>query len=121
MSRELQFPDGRVVESDDALLFDRLAFRMEEAYVEVQSRYARLSVGQMYRNWGAPNLDGFLRSDYAYSEPDIGYRLGVDRFYLVGTFASYRDFKADTTHYVATHRLEIRPIVGPDRDWTSGS
>jgi len=107
-----QFPDGRVVESDDALLFNGLdmAFRMEEAYVEVQSRYARLSVGQMYRNWGAPNLDGFLRSDYAYSEPDIGYRLGVDRIYLVGMFASYRDFKADTSHYVAIHRLEIRPV-----------
>ncbi len=107
-----QFPDGRVVESGDALLFNGLdmALRMEEAYAEVQSRYARLSIGQMYRNWSAPGLDGFLRSDYAYSEPDIGYRLGVDRIYLVGMFASYRDFKADTSHYVAIHRLEIRPI-----------
>jgi hypothetical protein len=106
-------PDGRVVESDDALLFNALnemAFRMEEAYVEVQSRYARLSVGQMYRNWGAPNLDGFLRSDYAYSEPDFGYRLGTDRIFLTGMFGSYGDFKADTTHYVAIHRLEFRPI-----------
>jgi hypothetical protein len=105
-----QFPGGRVVESKDALLFERLAFRMEEAYVEVQSRYARLSVGQIYRNWGAPNLDGFLRSDYAYSEPDIGYRFGTDRIFMVGMFGSYRDFKADTAHYVAIHRLEIRPI-----------
>ena len=107
-----QFPDGDVVRNEDARLFKGLdmAFRMEEAYAEVQSRYARLSVGQMYRDWGPPGLDGFLRSDYAYSEPDIGYRLGVDRVYLVGTFASYRDFGADTAHYVAIHRLEIRPI-----------
>ena len=104
-----QFPDGRVVPREN-YLFDNMAFRMEEAYVEVQSRYGRLSLGQMYRNWGAPGLDGFLRSDYAYSEPDIGYRLGVDRIYLVGTFASYRDYEADTTHYVAIHRLEVRPI-----------
>ncbi|MCK5447630.1 MAG: hypothetical protein KAJ43_05770, partial [Gemmatimonadetes bacterium] len=106
-----QFPDGKVGPGEPAgQLLDEMAFRMEEAYVEVQSRYGRLSVGQMYRNWGAPGLDGFLRSDYAYSEPDIGYRLGVDRIYLVGMFASYRDFDADTTHYVAIHRLEIRPI-----------
>ena len=108
-----QFPDGRVVQNDDALLFEslnELAFRMEEAYVEVQSRYARVSFGQMYRNWGPPNLDGFLRSDYAYSEPDIGYRFGVDKIFLVGMMASYRDFESDTAHYVAIHRLEFRPI-----------
>ncbi|MDP2471025.1 MAG: hypothetical protein Q8W45_07620 [Candidatus Palauibacterales bacterium] len=108
-----QFPDGRVVETKDALLFnalDEMAFRMEEAYAEVQSRYARLSLGQIYRNWGAPGLDGFLRSDYAYSEPDLGYRLGTDRIFLIGSLASYRDFEADTAHYVAIHRLEFRPI-----------
>ncbi len=105
-----QFPGGLVVESDNVFSGLDMALRVEEAYAEVQSRYARLSVGPMYRNWGPPSLDGFLRSDYAYSEPDIGYRLGVDRVYLVGTFASYRDFKADTAHYVAIHRLEIRPI-----------
>lgn len=108
-----QFPDGRVVQTRDALLFnafDELAFRMEEAYVEVQSRYARLSLGQMYRNWGAPGLDGFLRSDYAYSEPDVAYRFGFDRLYLIGMFGSYGDFRADTAHYVAIHRLEFRPI-----------
>lgn len=108
-----QFPDGRVVPSDDALLFNALnemALRMEEGYVEVQSRYARVLAGKVYRNWGAPGLDGFLRSDYAYSEPEIGYRLGIDRLFLIGTFASYRDFKGDTAHYVAIHRLEARPI-----------
>jgi len=108
-----QFPDGKVVTSKDALLFNslnELAFRMEEAYVEFQSPYARLALGQIYRNWGAPALDGFLRSDYAYSEPDFGYRFGVDRLYLIGMFASYRDFEADTAHYVAIHRLEFRPI-----------
>ena len=85
-----QFPNGQVGGNEPAgVLFDEMAFRTEEAYVEVQSRYARLSVGQMYRNWGAPNLDGFLRSDYAYSEPDISYRVGVDRIYLIGMFASY--------------------------------
>jgi len=64
----------------------------------------------MYRNWGLPNLDGFLRSDYAYSQEELSYRVGTDRIYLIGMFASYGDFGADTTHYVAIHRLEVRPI-----------
>lgn len=105
-----QFPDGQVVQPRDGLFKESLVFRMEEAYAEFQSRYARLSFGQMYRNWGPPGLDGFLRSDYAYSEPDIGYRFGTDRIFLIGSVASYRDFRSDTSHYVAIHRLEVRPV-----------
>jgi len=107
---DAQFPDGRVVPELDNVFGGEMSVRVEEAYLEFQSRYARVGFGSMYRNWGLPNLDGFLRSSYAYSEEEISYRVGTDRIYLVGMFASYGDYRADTTHYVAIHRLEIRPI-----------
>jgi hypothetical protein len=105
---DAQFPGGDVVPKTDPGPFDVTA-RSDEAYLELQSRYARLSFGRMYRNWGAPDLPGFLRSGYAYSEEEIGYRIGTDRVFLIGSFASYTDFKSDTAHYVAIHRLEVRP------------
>jgi len=107
---DAQFPDGRVVPKLDNTFGGEMSLRVEEAYLEFQSRYARIGFGSMYRNWGLPNLDGFLRSAYAYSEEEISYRVGTDRIYLIGMFASYGDYRADTTHYVAIHRLEIRPI-----------
>jgi len=107
---DAQFPDGRVVPELDNALFGEVGARVEEGYLEFQSRYARVGFGSMYRNWGLPDLGGFLRSAYAYSEEEISYRVGTDRIYLIGMFASYGDYRADTTHYVAIHRLEIRPI-----------
>lgn len=107
---DAQFPGGRVVPDLNLPIFDEGSMRVEEGYAELQTKYARVFFGRMYRNWGAPRLLGFLRSSYAYSEEEIGYRFGTDRIFLVGSFASYADFKGDTTHYVATHRLEIRPV-----------
>ncbi len=107
---DAQYPGGRVTERRDGVLFDDLSTRIEEGYLELQSKYARLSFGRMYREWGAPGLPGFQRSDYAYSQEEISYRVGTDRVFLIGMFASYPDFGADTAHYVAMHRLEIRPI-----------
>ncbi len=107
---DAQYPDGRVVPKLDNPFGGEMSVRVEEGYLEFQSRYARIGFGSMYRNWGLPNLDGFLRSDYAYSQEEVSYRVGTDRIYLVGMFASYGDYGTDTTHYVAVHRLEIRPI-----------
>jgi hypothetical protein len=107
---DAQYPDGRVVPKLDNVLGGEMSARVEEAYLEFQSRYARVGFGSMYRNWGLPDLGGFLRSAYAYSEEEISYRVGTDRIYLIGMFASYDDYGSDTTHYVAIHRLEIRPI-----------
>jgi hypothetical protein len=105
-----QYPDGRVVPLLENPFGGELSARVEEGYLEFQSRYARVGFGSMYRNWGLPNVQGFLRSDYAYSQEEVSYRVGTDRIYLIGMFASYGDFGADTTHYVAIHRLEVRPI-----------
>jgi hypothetical protein len=105
-----QFPDGRVVPELDNVFGGEISSRVEEGYLEFQSRYARVGFGSMYRDWGLPATPGFLRSAYAYSEEEISYRVGTDRIYLIGMFASYGDYQADTTHYVAIHRLEIRPI-----------
>lgn len=107
---DAQFPDGQVTEPREGLIVDDLSTRVEEGYLELQTRYARVFFGRMYRDWGAPWLDGFMRSSYAYSEEEIGYRVGTDRVFLTGMFASYPDFGADTAHYVSMHRLEIRPI-----------
>jgi len=105
-----QYPDGRVVPRLDNVLGGEISARVEEGYLEFQSRYARVGFGSMHRNWGLPDLPGFLRSDYAYSQEEISYRVGTDRIFLIGMFASYGDFGSDTTHYVAIHRLEVRPI-----------
>lgn len=107
---DAQFPDGRVTEPRDGFIVDDLSSRVEEGYLELQTRYARVSFGRMYREWGAPGLLGFMRSAYAYSEEELAYRVGTERVFLTGMFASYPDYGADTTHYVAMHRLEVRPI-----------
>jgi hypothetical protein len=105
-----QYPEGRVVPRLDNVLGGEISARVDEGYLEFQSRYARVGFGSMYRDWGLPDLPGFLRSDYAYSQEEVSYRVGTDRIYLIGMFASYGDFGSDTTHYVAIHRLEVRPI-----------
>jgi hypothetical protein len=107
---DAQYPDGRVVPLRSAPILNELKVRVEEGYLELQTRYARLGFGRQYRNWGPPQLDGFVRSDYAYSQELLGYRVGTERIFLIGSLASYGDYGADTTHYVPMHRLEVRPI-----------
>jgi len=107
---DAQYPDGRVVPKLDNIFGGEISARVDEGYLEFQSRYARIGFGSMYRNWGLPNLDGFLRSPYAYSQEEISYRVGTDRIFLIGMLASYGDYASDTTHYVAIHRIEIRPV-----------
>lgn len=107
---DAQFPDGQVTPPREAFVLDDVSARFEEAYIELQSPFVRLSFGRMYRNWGPPGLPGFLRSDYAYSEEEIGYRVGTGRIFLIGSLASYSDFGGDTNRYVAVHRLEVRPF-----------
>ena len=107
---DAQFPDGQVTPPREGFVLDDVSSRFEEAYLELQTAFARVSFGRMYRNWGLPGLPGFLRSDYAYSEEEIGYRIGTSRIFLVGSLASYSDFGGDTTRYVSVHRLEVRPF-----------
>lgn len=108
--QDAQFPDGRVVVNRNAPFLDELGIRVEEGYVELQTRYASLFFGRMDRNWGLPRLPGFVRSGYAYSYEEIGYRFGVDRIFLAGTFTSLPDFSGDTTRFLSVHRLELRPV-----------
>lgn len=107
---DAQFPDGRVVREVNLPLIEEAAIRVEEAYLEVQTRYARLSFGRMYRNWAPAGATGLLRSDYAYSFEELGYRFGTDRIFLEGSITSFADFAGDTTRYWAIHRLEARPL-----------
>lgn len=109
---DAQFPDGRVVPDKKAPVLDELGLRVEEGYLELQTEHASLFFGRMYRNWGPSRLPGFVRSDYAYSEEELAYRVGTDRVFLTGSLASYADFRGDTTRYLSTHRLEVRPLDG---------
>lgn len=104
-----QFPDGRVVPETRLPPFDEGKLRVEEAYLGLQSRYADVAFGRVYRNWGPPGTDGLLRSDYAYSWDELGYRVGTDRLSLSGTFSALGDFPRDTARWFSAHRLEARP------------
>lgn len=105
-----QFPDGRAIEFRECdPIVDRCAYRVEEAYVELQFRYARLFVGRTYRNWGLPGSEGLLLSDYAYSYDHVAYRLGGERLAVTGVFAPFNDLPGDTARFFSSHRLDWRP------------
>lgn len=105
---DAQYPDGRVVSKSNFPILHEEGIRFDEAYAELQWKYARVFAGRMNRNWGPPNTLGFLLSNYAYSWDQIGYRFGSDRIFLIGTLSSFNDFPGDTARYFAVHRLEWR-------------
>ncbi len=106
-----RFPDGRVLLREGEAFLTELELRVDEAYVEVQGRRARLSLGRRLRNWGAPGAHGLLRSDGAYSFDEVSYRFGSDRLFLVGAVTALPDMAGDTARFFSSHRLEfhIRP------------
>ena len=103
-----RFPDGKVVEREGEAFLTELALRVEEAYIGVQGRRARISFGRSYRNWGAPASHGLLRSNAAYSYDEIAYRFGSDRIFLAGAITSLPDVAGDTVRFHSAHRLEMR-------------
>ncbi len=102
-----QFPDGRAVEFRQCdPVVDECAYRVEDAYVEVQLPYARLFFGRIYRNWGLPGPDGLLISDYSYSYDHLGYQFGNSRISLTGLYAPFNDFAGDTARHFSSHRFD---------------
>jgi hypothetical protein len=105
-----RFPDGRVTPPRDGPFLDEnLSLRLEEAYVEAQTPYLRLSFGRLDRDWGPAPIDGFMRSANTYSQDEIGYRFGTERIFLIGTMSAPGDFGGDTVRHLSMHRLEVRP------------
>lgn len=104
-----RFPDGQVTPPRYDLFTDDLSVRVEEAYVELQVPYFRVSFGRLDRNWGPASTDGFLRSANPYSQDEIGYRIGTEQVFLIGSISAPDDFRGDTVRYLAMHRLEVRP------------
>lgn len=104
-----QFPDGEVVEHhggpDD---FD-YAIRVQEGYLEVQFPHMRLLAGRLYRNWGPPDSDGLLISDYPYSYDQLGYWLGVGCLNIQGFIAQLDEFPNNVKRWLSAHRLHWRP------------
>ncbi|MGH7545569.1 MAG: hypothetical protein ACREKI_05235, partial [Gemmatimonadota bacterium] len=104
-----QFADGRAIESRECdPLVDVCAYRVEDAYVELQFPYVRIFFGRAYRNWGLPGTHGMLLSDYAYSYDHVGYRFAGSRLSVNGLFTLPNDFTGDTARYFSTHRLDWR-------------
>ena len=105
-----RFPDGRVTPPRDGPFLDEnLSLRLEEAYVEAQIPYLRLSIGRLDRDWGPAPIVGFMRSANTYSQDEIGYRFGTERIFLIGTIGAPGDFGGDTVRHLSMHRLEVRP------------
>ena len=102
-----QFPNGRAIEFRQCdPVADVCAYRVEDAYVELQLPYVRLFFGRMDRNWGLPGNNGLQLSDYSYSYDHIGYKFGSERVALTGLFTPLSDFKGDTTRYFSSHRFD---------------
>ena len=110
-----QFPGGRVIEFRECDPFvAECAYRIDDAYVEIQTRYVRLFLGRMPRNWGLAGTHGFLVSSYAYTYDHIGYSFGTSRLSLRGVFAPLSDMGGDTARYFSSHRFDwqIRDNLG---------
>ena len=83
--------------------------RAEDAYLELQGRYARLLVGRLYRNWAPARLPGTVLSDYAYSFDQVALRAGTEKLSLTLIAARLDDYPGDVRRYLALHRLDWQP------------
>ncbi len=109
LNNDPQFPNGEAIQYRQCdPIVQQCAYRIEEAYVEVQIPYVRIFFGRMYRNWGLPAAQGLLLSDYQYSYDHIGYRFGSDRISLTGLYAPFNDFGGDTARHFSSHRFDWR-------------
>lgn len=86
--------------------------RAEDAYLEVQGRYARLFVGRLYRNWAPSRVQSTVLSDYAYSFDQLALRAGTDKLALTLIAARLDDYPGDVRRYLALHRLDWQPHQG---------
>jgi hypothetical protein len=112
---DAQYPDGRVTPPREAFIVDDLSSRVEEGYLELQTRHARVFFGRMYRDWGAPYLDGFLRSAYAYSEEEIGYRVGtIDALVISLSEASVHGGPGQNVDFRIVNPISIWQISGDE-------
>jgi hypothetical protein len=83
--------------------------RAEDAYLELQGRYARLLVGRLYRNWAPSRVQSTVLSDYAYSFDQVALRAGTDKLNLTLIAARLDDYPGDVRRYLALHRFDWQP------------
>lgn len=123
---DIQLPERKVVENGYVL-------RPEDAYLEAQSRYARLLVGRVYRSWAPSRVQGTILSDYAYSYDQVAIWVGTPLLSLSLLAARLDDFPGGVHRYVAAHRFDVQPsndlalyfqeailYAGPGRDFELG-
>lgn len=89
-----------------------LAWRMVEAYVAAQFKYATLFYGQIDRNWGPVGLPGIGVSNYGYARVETGLEVGTKSVRLAALASSLRDERdslGQVVHrYFFAHRLGVR-------------
>lgn len=92
-----------------AVAGNRFIERAEDAYVEVQGRYARLFIGRLNRNWAPSRVQGTLLSDYAYSFDQVALRVGSEKISVTTVAARLDDFPGEIRRFLALHRLDFQP------------
>jgi hypothetical protein len=89
-----------------------VAARLPEGYVSLQSRYVRLTYGQVPRNWGPAGLPGIPLSDYGYERQGLMFELGHRAVRLSALATDLNDgvdSSGQTAHrYYFVHRLNVR-------------
>ena len=86
--------------------------RMEDAYLSGRSRFVRIAVGRVARNWGPAPLDGLQVGHYADTYDHLFLQLGVERLHLSSIVARLDDMRVGTDtvaqRYFTAHRLSAR-------------
>ncbi len=86
--------------------------RLVEGYASVQTRFARISYGQLDRNWGPVGLPGIPLSNIGYEREGLALDLGSRTVRLTALATDLHD-APDTTgaiahRYYFVHRLGVR-------------
>ena len=86
--------------------------RLVEGYLSAQFKYARLTYGQVPRNWGPAGLPGIPLSDYGYERQGLMFELG-NRTVRLSALATDLNDGVDSSgqmahRYYFVHRLNVR-------------
>jgi hypothetical protein len=86
--------------------------RLVEGYLSAQFKYARITYGQVPRNWGPAGLPGIPLSDYGYERQGLMFELGNRTLRLSALATDLNDgpdSSGQTAHrYYFVHRLSVR-------------
>ncbi len=125
------FFDSRMAKDPDYPgVGEPLSFRITDAYVSVQTRYAEMTYGSVDRNWGPPGIEGLVLSSAPYSYDHLFARLGVTGLRVESVLAQLNDTVNATGQFdhrwLVAHRFVFRPwprftgVIGQASLWQGG-